>query len=74
MITSFLNQLYVEAKEDSELLEAYGLKGNGKLLNMICERLIGQLSETHRLITVESILNTLVILNDDRRLSSQVEN
>lgn len=39
----------------------------------ICSKLISQLIESHRLITIESILNTLIVLNDEKPLPHHLE-
>lgn len=60
-------------KQDKLLLEEHGLQSRGKLNMEICEKLISQLIESHRLITIESILNTVIILNDEKPLPHHLE-
>ena len=66
MVAAFLSTLMKALTKNLDLKEKVGfnIKGNGKVLTMIIEVLIGQLREMHRINTVLSVVNTILILSE----------
>ena len=76
MIAEFMSTLMRTLSTQSELKEKVGfnMEGNGKALVLVLEVLIRQLGEMHRINTVLSVLNTVLILGEFRNLQSDLQN
>ena len=76
MISALLSNLIKQLHKEKELCEELGfdLRKNGKCSMMLAEILISQLSETHRLNTILSIINTLLVLTNFTTLENDSHN
>lgn len=76
MISALISSLMKEIGKDEKIKEKVGfnLKGNGKVVMRIIEILIQQLLQVHRINTILSVVNSILILSSFQVLCEQMHN